>query len=189
MSHARTLHPNAPLTPEGRRRTVECVLVDQWPVSAVAERFQVDPKTVRKWRDRFLAEGAAGLTDRSSRPIRSPNKTSRRVERSVVSLRRRHRWGADRIAHRVQVAPSTVQRILHDHGMGRLDVGDRATAKAARGPVRRYQRERPGELVHLDVKKLAGIPTGGGWRHHGRGNVAKQRVGYRFIHTAIDDRT
>ena len=193
MSHVRSQHPNAPLTPEGRRRMVECVLVGQWPVSAVAERFQVDPKTVRKWRDRFLAEGAGGLQDRSSRPRRSPNKTSRRTERSVVSLRRRHRWGADRIAHRVQLAPSTVQRILHAHGMGRLDVGDRATAAAKRGPVVRYQCEHPGELVHVDVKKLSGIPPGGGWKVRGRGymgeHAVKRRVGYRFIHTAVDDRT
>jgi transposase-like protein len=135
VSQVGTQHPNAPLTPEGRRRMVECVLVDRWSVAAAAERFQVDPKTVRKWRDRFLAEGAARLTDRSSRPVRSPNKTPRRVERSVLSLRRRHWWGADRIAHRVQLAPSTVQRILHDHGVGRLDAGDRATAAAKRGPV------------------------------------------------------
>ncbi len=89
MSHVRPQHPNAPLTPEGRRRMIECVLVDRWSVAAVAERFQLDPKTVRKWRDRFLCEGTAGLTDRSSQPVRSPNKTSRRVERSELSLHRR----------------------------------------------------------------------------------------------------
>ena len=192
MPHARTQHPNAPLTPEGRRRMVECVVDYGWTVEATADRFQVDAKTVRKWRDRFLAEGRAGLVDRSSRPRRSPNKTPRKVERKVLSLRRKRRWGADRIAHHVELAPSTVQRILNDAGCGRLDVGDRATAAAAQGPIRRYQRERPGELVHVDVKKLSGIPTGGGWRHHGRGNAPSKKrssIGYRYIHTALDDRT
>ncbi len=75
MGHARSLHPNAPLTPEGRRRMVRCVVVDGWPVSATAERFQVDAKTVRKWRDRWLVDGDDGLRDRSSRPRRSPNRT------------------------------------------------------------------------------------------------------------------
>jgi len=192
VSHARTPHPNAPLTPEGRRRMVECVLVHRWTIEAAADRFQVDAKTVRKWRDRWLEEGDAGLADRSSRPHRSPNKTCRKIERRVLSLRRRHRWGADRIAHAVGLAPSTVQRILNDAGVGRLDVGDRATAAAARGPIVRYERERPGELVHVDIKKLAGIPAGGGWRHHGRGQAPPAKrgtIGYRYIHTALDDRS
>jgi len=192
VSQARAQHPNAPLTPEGRRRMVACVVEHGWSVEATADRFQVDAKTVRKWRDRFLNEGPAGLEDRSSRPHRSPGKTPRKVERKVVSLRRRHRWGADRIAHAVGLAPSTVQRILNDAGVGRLDVGDRATAAAARGPICRYERERPGELVHVDIKKLAGIPKGGGWRHHGRGQAPPKKkgtIGYRYIHTALDDRT
>jgi transposase InsO family protein len=169
---------------------VECVLEYGWTIEATADRFQVDAKTVRKWRDRFLAEGAPGLIDRSSRPRRSPNKTSRKLERKVLSLRRKRRWGADRIAHHLELAPSTVQRILNGAGCGRLDVGDRATAAAARGPIRRYERERPGELVHVDVKKLAGIPTGGGWRQHGRGQAPTHKrgtIGYRYIHTVLDD--
>jgi transposase InsO family protein len=189
VSHARSQHPNAPLTPEGRRRMVACVLELGWTVEATAERFQVDAKTVRKWRDRFVVEGDAGLVDRSCRPRRSPNKTPRRVERQVLSLRRKHRWGAARIAFAVGLGATTVQRILNDAGCGRLDRGDRVTEQR---PVRRYQRERPGELVHVDVKKLSGIPTGGGWRAHGRGNVAKSRrarAGYRYLHTVLDDRT
>ncbi len=78
MSHARTQHPNAVLTPNGRRRMIDCVLRRGWTVVATAQRFQVDAKTVRKWRDRYLAEGSAGLLDRSSRPNRSPNRTSPR---------------------------------------------------------------------------------------------------------------
>ena len=87
------------------------------------------------------------------------------------------------------MAASTVQAILNREGLGRLDHGDRATD---RQPVRRYQQDRPGELVHIDIKKLAGIPDGGGWRIHGRGHAPPMKhstVGYRFIHTAVDDRT
>lgn len=189
MAQARTQHPNAPLTPEGRRRMVACVLDGGWSIEATADRFQVDAKTVRKWRDRFLAEGELGLFDRSSRPRRSPNRTPRRVRQVVIRLRKKRRWGADHIAHEVGIAPSTVQHILRQAGLGRLDRGDRATAPA----VRRYQRDRPGELIHVDVKKLAGIPEGGGWRTRGRGydgeRTVARRVGYRFLHTALDDRT
>ena len=189
MSHARSQHPNAVLTPNGRRRMIDCVLRRGWSVVATAERFQVDAKTVRKWRDRFVAEGPAGLRDRSSRPHRSPMKTSPRGRREVIRLRKKRRWGADHIAFEVGLAASTVQNILNNAGLGRLDRGDRATD---REPIRRYQRDRPGELVHVDVKKLSGIPDGGGWRVHGRGQAPatkRSTVGYRFIHSAVDDRT
>lgn len=190
MSYGRTLHPNAPLTPVGRRRMVACVVDQGWTVTVTAERFQVDPKTVRKWRDRFLAEGNAGLEDRSCRPHRSPNRTSRRLRRQVLHLRQKRRWGADHIAFKVGLAASTVQNILNRAGVGRLDRGDRATR---REPVRRYQRDTPGELIHVDIKKLGGIPDGGGWKTRGRGypgdGTISRRVGYRYIHTAIDDRT
>ena len=188
MQQPRRQHPNASLTPEGRRKMVALVIDDGWSIEATAERFQLDAKTVRKWRDRFLTEGEAGLQDRSSRPHRSPNRTLASRRKRVVHLRRKRRWGADRIAHETGLAPSTVQAILNAAGLGRLDSGDRAT----REPVVRYQRERPGELIHVDVKKLAGIPPGGGWKLHGRANVRNQghsNVGYRFIHTAVDDRT
>ena len=190
MSHARSQHPNAPLTPEGRRRMVGCVLERGWTIEATAERFQVDAKTVTKWRDRFLVEGDAGLLDRSSRPRRSPNRTGRVSRRRVIRLRRKQRWGADRIGHEVGLAASTVQQILNRAGLGRLDRGDRATNTVQ--PLR-YQRDTPGELIHVDVKKLAAIPDGGGWRIRGRGYVGEharnRRVGYRYIHTAVDDRT
>ncbi len=189
MSHVRSQHPNAPLTPEGRRRMVACVLEDAWTIEATAERFQVDAKTVRKWRDRFVAEGDAGLFDRSSRPHRSPNRTRRSVRRRVLHLRKKHRWGADHIAHELALSSSTVGAILRAEGVSRLDRGDRATD---REPVQRYQRERPGELIHVDVKKLAAIPQGGGWRAHGRGTKAgrgHRQAGYRYLHTALDDRS
>ncbi len=190
MAHGRSQHPNAPLTPEGRRRMVQCVIGDGWSVAATAQRFQVDPKTVRKWRDRWLVDGDAGLVDRSSRPHRSPNRTPLRMRHRVLRLRRQRRWGADHIAFEVGLASSTVQNILNDAGVGRLDRGDRATK---REPARRYQRDTPGELIHVDVKKLAGIPPGGGWRTRGRGYVGEhatsRRVGYRYLHSAVDDRT
>ena len=170
---------------------VSCVVDQGWTVTATAERFQVDAKTVRKRRDRFLLEGADGLLDRSSRPHRSPNRTPRRLRRRVIQLRRKRRWGADHIAFEVGLAASTVQNILNRAGLGRLNRGDRATR---RQPVHRYQRDLPGELIHVDVKKLAGIPDGGGWRIHGRGyrgekSTKRNWAGYRYIHTAVDDRT
>jgi transposase InsO family protein len=189
VTHARAQHPNAPLTPVGRRRMVACVLDHGWTIEQTAERFQVDAKTVRKWRDRFVAEGLEGLQDRSCRPRRSPNRTRRSVCRRVVRLRRSRRWGADRIAFEVDLAASTVQRILRAAGCGRLDRGDRATSMVS---VSRYQRDRPGELVHVDVKKIAAIPAGGGWWMHGRGNdryKGHSGAGYRYVHSAVDDRS
>ncbi len=188
---ARRQHPNAPLTPVGRRRMVACVLDQGWTVAATADRFQVDAKTVRKWRDRYVGEGEQGLEDRSSRPHRSPDRTPRQMRRKVCRIRKKRRWGADHIAHEVGLAASTVQNILNQAGLGRLDRGDRATDRQS---VRRYQRDTPGELIHVDIKKIAGIPDGGGWRVRGRGypkeKSSKHRyAGYRYIHTAIDDRT
>jgi transposase InsO family protein len=169
---------------------VECVLEFGWTIEATAERFQVDAKTVRKWRDRYIAEGPDGLFDRSSRPHRSPNRTRRSTHRLVLRLRRKRRWGADRIAFEVGIAASTVRRILGAEGCARLDRGDRATDRSS---VQRYQRERPGELIHVDVKKIASIPAGGGWRVRGRGYegqfLRSRGQGYRYIHTALDDRT
>src|SRR3954463_16800875 len=116
MAHARRQHPNAPLTVEGRRRMVRCVIDDGWTIETTAQRFQVDAKTVRKWRDRFVAEGEDGLFDRSSRPHRSPRRTPLRVRREVLRLRREHRWGAAHIGFEAGVASSTVQSILRAAG-------------------------------------------------------------------------
>jgi transposase InsO family protein len=187
VTHRRSQHPNAVLTPAMRRRMVDCVFERGWTIEATAERFQVDAKTVRKWRDRFLAEGDAGLQDRSSRPKRSPKRTPFTKRRLVLQLRRDHRWGAAHIGHEVGLAASTVQSILTRAGIGRLDRGDRATAKP-----QRYQWPTPGAMIHIDIKKIAAIPDGGGWRMHGRGNDGHgghSGAGYRYIHTAIDDCT
>ncbi len=189
MTHARRQHPNARLTPLHRLNMVACVIDKGWSVESTADRFQVDAKTVRKWVTRFRAEGRDGLQDRSSRPHRSPNRTVRSKRREVLRLRRKRRWGADHIAHHVGLSSSTVQQILRSEGLARLDHGDRA---ADTEPVRRYERDNPGELVHVDVKKLGAIPPGGGWKVHGRGKAptgVHAKVGYRYLHTAIDDRT
>ncbi len=149
------------LLTQGRRQMVGCVVEQLWTIEATADRFQVDAITVRKWRRRFLAEGAAGLHDRSSRPYRSPNRTKAKLWRKVLHLRRGHRWGADHIAYATGPAALRVQAILNAAGCGRLDRGDRATDTTL---VRRYQRERPGELIHIAVKKISGVANGGGWR-------------------------
>src|SRR4051794_17777876 len=183
--HARTQHPNAVLTPTGRERMVACVVDHGWTIEQTAERFQVDAKTVRKWRDRFLAEGLDGLLDRSSRPHHCPNRTPDPQRARIVELRCERRWGADHIAAETGVAASTVQGVLRSVGLGRLDRGDRASAKP-----QRYQWGQPGDLAHVDVKKLGGIPEGGGWKVHGRGQaprVKRSTVGYRYLHTALDD--
>ena len=148
MSERKAQHPNARLTPKHRRNMVDCVIVRGWTIEATADRFQVDAKTVRKWRDRFLVEGLGGLEDRSSRPRRSPKRTPRAKRRECIRLRKKRRWGADHIGHEGGVSSSTVQNILRAEGLGRLDSGDRATKE----PVLRYQRDRPGELIHVDGK-------------------------------------
>ena len=177
-------HPNAALTPIARHKMAVLMLEDGWSVKATAERFQVSVKTARKWRDRYTSEGTAGLKDRSSRPKTSPKATPAVKQTEVIELRKQRRRGAAWIGHEVGLAASTVQKILRRAGLGHLRYGDRATQV----PPMRYVRERPGELVHIDIKKLASIPDGGGWRIHGRANTGRrQHVGYVYIHSAVDD--
>ena len=119
MTNARTQHPNAALTPRQRRKMVRFVLDDGWTIEATADKFQVDAKTVTKWRDRYLAEGYDGLFDRTSRPKSSPNATPPECRRRIIDLRTQRRWGAAHIGHEVGRAGSTVQNILVGEGMGR----------------------------------------------------------------------
>ena len=137
------------------------------PVAHVAAEMGVSRKTADKWWRRWLAEGEAGLEDRSSRPHRCPHQTPARVEARIVRLRQRRKLGPARIAGIVGMPASTVHRVLCRHGLNRLAWMDRPTGEV----IRRIQTERPGELVHVDIKKLGRIPPGGGWRAHGRGNV------------------
>jgi transposase InsO family protein len=138
------------------------------------------------WWRRYRGEGVAGLEDRSSRPRRSPTRTTPARERRIVALRRRRGLGPARIAGIVRMHPSTVHRVLVRHGLNRLDHLDRVT----RALIRRIEMTRPGELVHLDIKKLGRIPKGGGWRVNGRaaerGRHHRTKVGYAFVHSAID---
>ena len=176
-------HRNARLTPTGRRIMIERIAAGT-PQAHVAAQMLVSRATVSKWWRRWLAEGDKGLQDRSSRPRTSPMQTSRRVEDRVCWLRRSKRWGPRMISMHTGVPASTVHKILVRHGLNRLAWIDRPTGRV----IRRYERAHPGELVHLDIKKVGKIPPGGGWRVRGRGQVKKRpRVGYTYLHCAVDD--
>ena len=190
-------HANAPLSELGRLRLARCVVEDGWPVRRAAERFQVSPTTAQRWAERYRAEGRDGMADRSSRPLHQPALTQRRMVRRIVHLRRSKGLGPAMIAGRLGMHASTVHRVLRREGLPRLADTDRAT----REPIRRYEWPRPGDLVHVDIKKLGNIPDGGGARIHGqligqahrrdtattRGKGYKPVIGYSYVHTAIDD--
>jgi transposase InsO family protein len=179
------VHGNARLTPVGRRTLIERIGGGR-PVAHVAAEMGISRATAYKWLSRFGGEGWAGLVDRSSRPHRCPHRTPRRVERRIEVLRRSRKLGPVRIGGILEVAPSTVHRVLVRLGLNRLAWIDRPTGRV----IRRIETTRPGELVHVDVKKLGRIPPGGGWRAHGRGNTAqhhtKTRVGFAYVHSAVD---
>jgi transposase InsO family protein len=179
------VHRNARLTPAGR--LLLCQRIEAgWPVAHAAGSMGISRDRAYVWWRRYQTEGVAGLEDRSSRPRRSPTKTKASKERQVVGLRRRRGLGPARIAGIVDMPASTVHRVLVRHGLNRLDHLDRVT----RAPIRRITLSRPGELVHVDIKKLGRIPPGGGWRVNGRtaerGRWHRTKVGYAFVHSAID---
>ncbi|MCF7550739.1 IS481 family transposase [Pseudonocardia sp. WMMC193] len=192
------LHANAALTPRARLRLARLIVEDHWPVSLAAARFQVSWKTAKRWADRYRAEGPAGMLDRSSRPHHSPNKTPEPIKRKVVHLRLKQRLGPVEIAARVGIAPSTAYQVLRRCGINRLSGLDRASGE----PVRRYEHPAPGDMLHVDVKKLGNIPDGGGHRFVGRAQGDRHRaatpgktrnrhynvkMGTAFVHTVIDD--
>ncbi len=178
------MHANAPLTPEGRFRL--CGRIESgWSITAAAESMQISRQTASKWWSRFASEGPAGLDDRSSRPKRSPARTPADLERRILGLRRQRKLGPARIGGILGVPASTVHRVLVRGGVNRLSWMDRPSGRV----IRRIHTTRPGELVHIDVKKLAAIPSGGGHRMLGRvAGVPHQRAraGYRHIHSAVD---
>jgi transposase InsO family protein len=148
--------------------------------------MNVSRDTVYKWWRRFQADPAGRWwLDRSSRPHRSPTKTRRKLERKILSLRRSKKLGPARIAGRLELAPSTVHAVLARNEMSRLAWMDRPTGRV----IRRYEREHPGDLVHVDIKKLGKVPPGGGWRVHGRPARPghHRRIGYCYVHSAVDD--
>ena len=181
------MHRNARLTHWGRQELVERVKAGT-PKATVAEQMNVSRPTVHKWWTRYLAnpDGEWWL-DRSSRPRRCPTQTKRRVERKIVHIRRKDKLGPARIAGRVGVPPSTVYAVLRREELNRLVWMDRPTGTK----IRRYEHDHPGDLVHVDIKKLAKVPPGGGWRAHGRaelhGRHHKAKVGYAYVHSAVDD--
>jgi transposase InsO family protein len=185
-------HVNARLTVHGRRLIVDRVAAGR-PVAHIAAERGVSRQTAYRWVRRFRAEGTDGLRDRSSRPGSSPARTSAEREQAVLDARRSLRFGPLRIAALTGVPARTVGRILHRHGVPHLADCDPLTGtpiRAARATANRYERARPGELIHLDVKKLGRIPEGGGWRAHGRSEqVRGNGIGYDYVHVAIDDYT
>ena len=167
-------HRNARLTPTGRRIMIERIAAGT-PQAHVAEQMGVSRATVSKRSRRWLAEGDAGLEDRSSRPRRSPKRTSKRVEERACRLRRSKRRGPRMISMHTGVPASTGHKILVRRDLNRLAWIDRPTGRV----IRRYERDHPGELIHLDIKKAGKIPPGGGWRVRGRGQTKTRRVGTR----------
>ena len=177
-------HANAALTPRARLRLARLIVEDGWPVARAAERYR--------------QAGEAGMQDRSSRPGSQPNRTPRPLVRKIVHLRWKQRLGPVAIADRVGLAASTVHAVLVRCRLNRLSHVDRCTGE----PVRRYEHDTPGAMLHVDVKKLGNIPDGGGWRYVGRAQGHKNRaatpgkprsrnrepqLGTAFVHTVLND--
>lgn len=189
-------HANARTNLFARRLIVERVAAG-WPPAHVAEQLGISRSTVYKWLRRHAEGGDAALADRSSRPIRMPQRTSMRIEQKVLAARRRRKRGAVVLAAELGLVASTVGRILARHQVPHLSAIDPITGESVRTSQRsanRYEHRTPGSLIHVDVKKLGRIPAGGGWRLHGRNaavSVANRHkkipIGYDCVHTAIDD--
>lgn len=193
-------HANAALTPRARLRLAKMIVDDRWPVVAAAKMFMVSPVTARKWAGRYRAQGPAGMADRSSRPHSMPTKTPPEVVKRIVQVRWRRRLGPAQIAGELGIPASTVHAVLTRCRINRLSRIDRVTGE----PIRRYEHDHPGSLIHVDVTKFGNIPDGGGWRFLGRqaakpnrSTTARRtgdwtddwhpRVGRSYLHTVIDD--
>ena len=199
MSHA--THANAALTPRARLRLARLIVEHGWSPARAAERYDVSWRTANKWADRYRDEGPAGMFDRSSAPHRQPNKTPAPVVRKIVHLRCKQRLGPVEIADRLDMPSSTVHAVLVRCRLNRLSHLDRATGE----PIRRYEHDQPGDLIHVDVKKLGKVPDGGGWRYVGKQQGDRNRsatvlrtgaprnkyrgplIGTCYLHTVIDD--
>jgi transposase InsO family protein len=183
-------HANARLTPAGRLTLVGRIAAQpRRPIAHIAHEMGISRTTAYRWWGRYQQLGEAGLVDRPSIPARSPRRTPARLEQRILRLRRRQRLGPARIGARLGVPASTVHRVLVRQGCNRLGWLDRPTGR----PIRRYEHPRPGDLVHLDVKKLGRIPSGGGHRLHGRAvgtlnrRADRSSGGYDYLHAAVDD--
>ncbi|WP_404348292.1 IS481 family transposase [Phycicoccus jejuensis] len=188
-------HANARLNVHGRRLLVDRVRRQGWAVAHAAKAMGISRQCAHRWVARFDAEGEAGLVDRSSRPRSSPRRTSAAVETAILAARVEHRRGQDWLGPELGVPARTVSRVLRRHHVPLLRVLDPLTGeviRSSKSTAVRYERDRPGELVHVDVKKIGKIPDGGGWRAHGRsmGSSAakkKARIGYDYVHSMVDD--
>jgi transposase InsO family protein len=178
-------HANARLTPAGRRILVRRIETDPRPIAHIAQEMGISRATASRWWRRYRQLGEAGLVDRPSVPHRSPHRTPAHLEQRILRLRHRERLGPARIAARLGMPASTVHRVLVRHGLNRLVLLDRSTGRV----IRRYEHPVPGDLVHVDIKKLGRIPSGGGHRAHGRrtGTPRGRGIGYDYVHAAVDD--
>jgi transposase InsO family protein len=199
MAHA--THSNAALTPRARLRLAQLVVEHGWPPARAAERYDVSWRTAAKWAARYREEGQAGMFDRSSARHHQPHQTPTRTVRKIVSLRLRHRMGPVQIGDLLGAPASTVHAVLVRCRLNRLSHLDRVTGE----PIRRYEHPRPGDMLHVDVKKLGKVPDGGGWRYVGRQQGGRNRaataartgapkskyrqplIGTCYLHTVIDD--
>jgi len=174
------IHKNARLTPLRREEMALSVIEGRLSKAQAARTYGVSAKIVARWVERFKAEGRAGMTDRSSRPRRMPGMTEQAVADRIVALRRQ-RWTGRHIALEVGVSPATVSRVLRRAGLSRLKDIEPAE------PVRRYERDHPGEMIHIDIKKLGRFDRVG-HRITGDPQQGKSRgAGWEFVHVAIDD--
>jgi transposase InsO family protein len=199
VSHA--THANAALTPRARLRLARLIVDQGWPIPRAAERYDVSWRTAKKWAERYRAEGPAGMCDRSSRPHSQPNRTPKPLVRKIVHLRWKQRLGPIQIGDRLAMPASTVHAVLVRCRLNRLSHVDRATGE----PIRRYEHQHPGDLLHMDVKTLGRVPDDGGWRFVGRqqgwrnrsktaartgapkSKHSKPLIGTCYLHTVIDD--
>jgi transposase InsO family protein len=187
-------HANARLNLHGRRLLVSRVIDDARPVAHVAKELGVSRQCAHRWVSRFRLEGDAGLVDRSSRPRRCPRRTPRAVEERVLRVRREERRGQDWIGPEVGIPARTVSAILRRHQVPYLAECDPLTGeviRASKTTAIRYERAVPGDLVHMDVKKLGRIPDGGGWKAHGRARreetYDRKKIGFDYVHSLVDD--
>lgn len=192
-------HRNAPLTPVGRRRLCERIDTGR-PIAHVAAEAGVSRPTLAKWYGRWQELGEAGLHDHTSRPAHSPSAISDDIVDAILELRRVEKWGNERIAAHlaergIRVSASTVRRTFQRNDVGRVRDLDPPTGEPAR--VIRYEHAAAGDMVHVDIKKVGRIPTGGGWAVHERGSEKAKaskrkgagtgRVGYAYVHSMVDD--
>jgi transposase InsO family protein len=194
-------HANAALTPRHRLRLARLVVDAGWSPARAAEFFHVSWRTADKWARRYREEGPAGMNDRSSARHAQHAKTPQPMVRKIVHLRWKQRLGPVEIGERLGMPASTVHAVLVRCRVNRLTHLDRATGE----PIRRDEHERPGDLIHVDVKKLGRVPDGGGWRYVGRQQGEKNRsvtiartgqprtsarnpvIGTCYLHTVLDD--